>query len=583
MFKDRTEYLNYTLPQLIVKRNELHGAEKVAIREKEFGIWQEYSWRDYCETMKFFGLGILSLGFKPEEVVGMITDNCFMWMASQMGIQAIGGLSACIYQTSVPKEIEHVLSYTKAVFMVAQDQEQVDKVIEVRDKVPSIRKVIFIDPKGMRGYLKDDWFIHIDDLLDKGREFEKNNPGLFEETVRRGQSDDVCHLALTSGTTKLPKIAMLTHRNFINMILSAIEVDPIQDQDDYVSFLPPAWVGEQWATAGMPQISGLVINCPDEVETAMDDLKEIGPHFMFGPPKIWEGFCSRIQVDIEDATWLKRLLFNLCMKIGYRVVDRKFAQEPVSLPLQLLNKLTALIMFRPLRARLGLLRLRRAYTGGAALGPDMFRFFHALGVNLKQVYGQTESCGMSTTHPDDEIRFETVGPPVPNTEIRISEEGEIQVKNPSLFKGYYQMPEETEKAMKDGWLCSGDAGYFDEDGHLVVIDRVNDVMHIVSGEMFSPQFIENKLKFSPYITEAVAFGDGLPYVAAFINIDMEVVGKWAEKRKLPYNTYMDLSQKAEVGELIYKEVAFVNTQLPDNTNIKKFVLLYKELDADDEE
>jgi long-chain acyl-CoA synthetase len=582
MFETPSDFRKFTLPQLVAKRRELHGPGRIAIREKEYGIWQQFSWQDYYDKMKSFGLGLVSLGLQEGNIVAMILDNCFLWLTSQMGTQAMGGLTICLYQTSVAREIEYTLDYTKASFVVAQDQEQVDKIIEIRDRIPFVKKVIFIDPEGMRGYLKDPWFISIDEVLNLGKAHEKNHPDLFEKVLWKGKSDNPCHLTLTSGTTKIPKTSVLTHTNFINMILSIVEIDPIYEEDDYLSFLAPAWIGEQWIS-GLPQITGCVANFPDEVETATQDLREIGPHVLFGPPRFWEGICSRIRVDIQDATWLKQFLFKRFMAVGDRVAGRKFAREGVPLFFELLNHLGKVMMFRPLRDRLGLLRIRRVYTGGAALGPDIFRFFHAMGVNLKQVYGQTETCGLCTVHRDEDIKFETVGKPVPNTEIRISSQGEIQVKNPSLFKGYYNMPDETEKAFEDHWLRTGDAGYLDNDGHLVVIDRVSDVMHLASGEMFSPQFIENKLKFSPYINGAVAFGDGRPYVATFINIDMEVVGKWAEKRKLPYNTYMDLSQKKEVGELIQNEVAFVNRQLLPATRIKVFVILFKELDADDEE
>jgi len=582
MLMNKDECANFTLPQLIAKRIELHGRDKVAIREKQFGIWEEWSWQEYYDTVKAMALGLVSLGFQKGGVVAILPENCFKWMAAQMAVQSLGGVPVCLYETSVSREVEYVLDLTKAIFVIAQDQEQVDKIIEIRSKIPQVRNVIFIESKGMRGYVKDHWFLHIEELLSMGKEFENEEPGLFEKILWEGKPEDICQLTMTSGTTKLPKFAMLTHMNFIKMILGIVGVDPIEEGDDYLSFISPAWIGEQWISA-LAQITGCVINFPDEMETAMQDLREIGPHVFFGPPRFWEGICSRIKVDIQDATWLKQLLFNSFLKVGYRVAERRFRKEVIPISLKILYSLASAVMFRPLKDRLGFLRLRRAYTGGAALGPDMFRFFHAMGVNIKQVYGQTETCGLCTIHVDGDVKFETVGKSVPETEIRIGESGEIQVKSPSLLKGYYKMPEETEKALMDGWLCTGDAGYFDEDEHLVVIDRISDVMNLESGEMFSPQFIENKLKFSSFINNAVVFGDGLPYVAAFINIDMEVVGKWAEKRKLAYNTYMDLSQKKEVCELVQKEVVFVNTQLTEAIRIKKFVSFYKELDADDEE
>ncbi|MFN4071413.1 MAG: AMP-binding protein, partial [Thermus caldifontis] len=384
-------------------------------------------------------------------------------------------------------------------------------------------------------------------------------------------------------STGRPKAAMLRHRNLIHMGVALQEVDPLLPTDDYLSFLPLAWIGEQMMSVAMALTGGFAVNFPEAVETAMQDLKEIGPHVMFSPPRVWESIQSSIWVRMSESYAFNRFVYERLLKIGYRAAEYRMRGRPMPLGLRLSYWLAEQVLFRPLRDQLGFLRLRRAYTGGAALGPDVFRFFHAIGVNLKQIYGQTEIIGIAFVHRDGDVRHDTVGLPIPGTEVRISEEGEILCRSDAVCAGYWERPEATAETFRDGWLHTGDAGYLTEDGHLVVIDRLSDVMRTEKGTVFSPQFVENKLKFSPYIKEAVVFGDRKPYLAAFINIDPQTVGKWAEDRGLAYTTYLDLSLKPEVAELIRKEVEKVNGELPEDLKIQRFVLLYKLLDADDEE
>ncbi len=362
-----------------------------------------------------------------------------------------------------------------------------------------------------------------------------------------------------------------------------MQVDPMSDEDEFVSFLPLPWIGEQMMSLACGLQAGFTINFPEEPETVQENIREIGPQTMFSPPRIWENLVSQVQVKIEDTTWFKRKVYDWATPIGYQMADVRFKKQTPSLGLKLKYKIADWIMFLPIKDHLGLRRIKQAYTGGAALGPDVFRFFHALGVNLKQIYGQTEVSGIAVLHRNGDIKFQTVGTPIPETEVKIAESGEILVKSPAVFQGYYKNPEATKTTLIDGWLHSGDAGYFDEDGHLIVIDRAKDVMTLADGTKFSPQFIENKLKFSPYIREAVVFGGDWPFVTAMINIDMGNVGKWAEKNQLAYTTYTDLAQKPEVYALVRKHVTEANVDLPEAARIRRFLLLHKELDADDAE
>jgi long-chain acyl-CoA synthetase len=571
-----------TLPQLLKKRAEMHP-NAVALRLKEFGIWQETTWSTYLERVKLFALGVYSLGLRRDDKLAVIADNIPEWCYAELGTQSIGAISVGIYQSSVPSEIEYMLEYCDVRIVVAEDQEQVDKLLEIRERLPKVEYVIYEDPRGMRPYQGDPWFLSFEQVLERGRTVARENPTLFDDLLAQGRPEDVCHFSSTSGTTGKPKAVMLMHRNYIAMAAGLNSIDPLQNGDDYLSFLPLAWIGEQMMTLGMALVTGSVVNFPEEVETAMSDLREIGPRVMFSPPRVWEGIQSDIWVKIQETYPLNRWLYQRLLNWGLEAADYRLKGAKLPAMTRAKAWLAEVLLFRAIKDGRGFLRLRRAYTGGAALGPDVFRFYHALGINLKQIYGQTEIIGIAYVHQDGDVRFDTVGKPIPGTECRIGENGEILSKSAAVCAGYYKRPEDTAKTFVDGWLHSGDAGYLTNDGHLVVIDRVSDVMHTKKGEMFSPQFLENKLKFSPYIKEAVIFGDGQDYLAAFVNIDMSTVGNWAETRGIAYTTYMDLSGKREVGTLILSEVERVNATLPEHQRIKRFVCLYKLLDADDEE
>ncbi|MBW2180361.1 MAG: AMP-binding protein, partial [Deltaproteobacteria bacterium] len=575
--------LQYTIPQLLRWRVQATG-KKIALREKDFGYWNTYTWEAYYDLVCKTALGLEKLGLKKEDKLALIGDNIPEMLIVAIGAQSLGAISAGIYQTSLPDEIAQMLEYMNVSTVFCDDQEQVDKLVEIRDKIPNVRKVIYEDPRGMRSYRSDDWFMFIDDLYKLGEDVQKEKPDYFDELIEQGDPDDICHFCLTSGTTGLPKAAMLSHRNYINMGIQITKVDKLEDTDEYLSFLPFAWIGEQMNSFGVAMAVGITINFPESVETSMEDLKEIGPHFMFGAPRIYETIRSQIWLKIDESYWLNKKLYAYFIKIGKKAAQFRMSGRKMPRSLALLSWLGKILVFKPLINQIGLLRLRRAYTGGAALGPELFTFYQAIGVNLKQIYGQTEIIGIAYMHRDGDVRPHTVGKPLPETKCKISESGEILSKSPSVCSGYYKLPEKTAELLEDGWLHSGDAGYMDENGHLVVIDRVSDVMHNTAGEMFSPVFLENRLKFSPYIKEAVIFGDKKDFVAALINIDPIVVGKWAEDRSVSYTTFMDLSGKPEVASLIKEEVASINQNAEKNHfKIKRFAVLYKLLDMDDGE
>lgn len=570
-----------TLPQFLIEHAR-QTPNKYAMRERNYGIWQAITWGQYLEHVKHFCLGMVSLGLQPEEAIAIIGDNRPEWVIAELAAQSAGAKSIGLYQDSGVKEIIYIILHADVSFIIVEDQEQVDKILEMWSELRGVRKVIYYDPKGLRNYTED-FLISFQDVEQLGQLYDRDHPGWFEERVAQGKASDIAILSTTSGTTGDPKLAALTHESMVSMGHNLMKVDPMAPQDEFVSFLPLAWIGEQMMVISCGLKVGFTVNFPEEPETVQHDLREIGPQVMFSPPRIWENLVSQVQVKIEDSSLLKKKLYNWAMPIGYQMADIRFRKETPSLGLRWKYKLADWLIFQEIKDHLGLRRLKRAYTGGAALGPDVFRFFHALGVNLKQIYGQTEINGIAVVHRDGDIKFQTVGTPIPETEIKIDENGEILMRSPAVMTSYYRNPDATAGALKDGWLHSGDAGYFDEDGHLIVIDRAKDVMTLHDGTKFSPQFIENKLKFSPYVREAVVFGGDWPFVSAMINIDFANVGKWAENHQIAYTTYTDLSQKVQVYELIRQQVERANADLPPAARIQRFLLLHKELDADDAE
>lgn len=574
--------MGHTLPHLLVEKAQGAGSARAALREKEFGIWQSFSWSDYLENVRDFSLGLLSLGVESSDKVAILGDNRPEWLFSELAAQSLGCATVGIFPDSHIDQVKYILDHSDAAFLIVEDQEQTDKFMEIRADCPKIRRVIVDDMKGMRFY-DDPMLIPFSHVQEMGRALSKTQPNLFAERLGRLTEETVALIAYTSGTTGLPKGAMLTHRNMIRMAENFDRIDPAHDTDNQVSFLPLPWVGEQMTAVSWHLLKGFTVNFPEKPETVAENIREIGPNILFAPPRFWEKMCSETQVRIQDAAWIKRFFYKTCMPVGYKVADLRLANRSPGLLLGLIDKLCYFLVFRSLKNYLGLGGLRNVYTGGAALGPEIFNLFQALGVNIKQIYGQTETSGIAVSHRNGEIKLSTVGKPIPEMEIRISDSGEILTKGPTVFAGYYKNEEATAKTIEDGWLKTGDQGMIDEDGHLVMIDRMKDVMTLTDGTKFSPQLIENKMKFSMYISEAVVVGQNRPYVAAMINMDMGNVGKWAESRKISYTTYTDLSQKPEVYELIANEIAQINQSLPKLARIRKFVMLHKELDADDDE
>ncbi len=570
-----------TLPQFLL-RHARTRPDDPAIREKEKGIWQELTWKEYLDHVRWIALGLMKLGFESGDKLAIISDNRPQVYWGMVAAQAAGGIPLGVYQDAIAKEVQYVIDHSDSKFILAEDQEQVDKLLELKAGLPKVRKIIFDDPKGLRHY-NDPILMSLEEVERLGQALDRERPGFFQELVGRGRSEDVALIAYTSGTTGSPKGAMISHGNLIRAVEGLLQVDRYESTDEVMAYAPPAWIGDTLWSLAAALIIGYRVNCPERPETVLENLKEIGPTIILAPPRIWENLVSLVQVKIEDASFVKRRIYRRLMPIGEAVARLRMERQPVPLGLRILNALGEFFVFAPLRDQLGLRRARYALTGGAPLGPEIFLFFRGIGINLKQAYGQTEISALTCIQRDDDIKLGTVGKPFPHVEVRLSEAGEIICRSPAIFVGYYKNPEATAEVLKDGWLHSGDAAMFDPDGHLIVIDRAKDVTSLSGGTKFAPQFIENKLKFSPYIKEAMAVGQDRPYVAAMINIDMENVGKWAERRQISYTTYTDLAQKPEVYDLIGREVERVNRDLPESTRIRKYLLLHKELDPDDEE
>ena len=572
----------FTLPALL-RRNTLRlGDKKVAIREKEFGIWQSVTWKGYYENVRDFALGLHQLGFKRDDKLSYIGDNRPEGLYSELAAQTLGGAIVGVYPDSHLDQVEYIINHSDSVFVVAGDQEQADKMLDIKKKCPGVSKVIVDDPKGMRHY-GDPILVFFKDIQKMGRELAEKEPHLFEEMIEKISPEDVGMLNYTSGTTGIPKGSMITHKNMFCVARAQDAVDVAAEDFEYVSFLPLPWIGEQEFGVYWSLYKAFTVNFPEKVETVQENIREIGPHIMLAPPRIWEKMCSDIQVKIQDAGWIKRLFYKIFLPVGYRMAGFNLEKRQPPVVWKLLNRIDYICLFRSLKNYLGLSRLRHVYTGGAPLGPEIFNMFQALGVNIKQAYGMTEQTAASIVHRTDDIRLDTVGQPLPGLDFKISDSGELLSRGDTIFKGYYKDPEATEKALRDGWFHSGDAALIEDDGHIIIIDRMSDVMKLTDGSKFSPQLIENKLKFSPFIMDAVIVGQEMPFIASMISIDMGNVGKWAENNQIPYTTFTDLSQKEEVYDLIAEEVGKTNESLPKVAKVKRFVLFYKELDADDDE
>lgn len=571
-----------TLPKLL-QRNAAEDPKGPGIREKTRGVWQTYNWAAYRDNVRDFALGLAALGFQRGDKLSVVGDNRPQLYFAQLAAQVLGGISVPVYQDSIASELVYVLNHAETSIIVAEDQEQVDKALSLKDKLPRLRWIVFDDPRGLAFY--DDPILRsFESVLEEGRAFARSNPQFYGTELAKGGADDTAMIAYTSGTTGNPKGVMLSHRNMIATAESFIEVNDVKPGDNWLSYLPMAWVGDAAFTLGMALMARLIANCPENPETVQRDLRELGPDTMLAPPRIWENMLTLMQVKAGDATPLKRRVYELFRGLAERCELKRSDGKPLSITDRLGLAVGEIMVYGPVRDQLGLRNARWCYTGGAPLGPDTYRFFRSFGINLKQVYGATEASAMISCQSDDEANPNTVGRPIPRIEVKIDDRGEVMLKGPNVFRGYFKQDDVTRETMTpDGWLKTGDAGFFDKQGHLVIIDRAKDVGKLNDGSAFAPQFIENKLKFSPFIREAVAFGDKRPCVAAMIAIDMQTVGTWAEKRGLAYTSFMALSRKPEVAALIGEEIAKANATLPDMQQVKRYLLLNKELDADDAE
>ena len=571
-----------TIPKLFYEKAHSYGSQKVAMREKEFGIWRPITWQQYFDNVKHIALGLVSLGLEDGDKVSMIGDNRPEGLWAEMAALCARGTGVWLFQDSLIDEVKYIVDHSDTKFLFGEGQEEVDKALSIYNECPKLQKIIWDDPKGMRNYHQD-YLISLKELIARGQDLDQQQPNLFKDLVYKGHGDEVALLFYTSGTTSLPKGALLSHHNMLTMGKHLMMVDPCLANDDYVSYLPFAWIGEQMMSISCGLQIGYTINFPEEPETSQENIREIGPHVMFAPPRMYEQMTRSVQVKYLDATWSKRKFYELASKIGYYVADLRFKKKPVSFHWKVLEWFAYAMVQKKLKDHLGLSRVRNAYTGGAAMGPDHFRFFHAMGVNLKQIYGQTEVAGISVVHRKGDIKFDTVGKPIPGTDVKITEDGEIITRSPSVFLGYYKNEEATQEALRDGWLHSDDKGFIDDDGHLVVFDRTKDVFTLRDGRPFSPQYLETRLKFSPYIKDSWVIGDKRDYISAVLCIDYSVVGKWADEKKLNYTSYPELSQMPEVYDLVQKQIKQANRDLPEAARIHKFTNLYKELDPDDDE
>jgi len=577
-----------TFPRLLLHHAAVRGG-RPAMREKDLGIWQTYSWTQVLDQVRALAGGLAAMGFRRGDNLAIIGENRPRLYWALTAAQSLGGVPVPLYQDAVAQEMVFVFQNADIRFAIAEDQEQVDKMLEIQPQCPALRHIVFDDPRGMRKYHQPA-VTSFDRLLELGRQFNQDHPGYVEDAIAEGRPADMAALFFTSGTTGLPKGVVLTHQAMIATGRTYCEFEGLGENEELLAYLPMAWIGQNLFSYTQSMVAGFCVSCPESSDTVMIDMREIGPTYYFAPPRVLEGLLTTVMIRMEDASGLKRRAFHafmaLARRVGSRVLD---GRESVGLLDRLAYRLGDLLVYKPLRNSLGMSRVKVAYTAGEAIGPDLFVFYRAIGINLKQLYGQTETTVYVCVQRNGAVKPDTVGPPLPGVEIRLTDDGEILVKTPGLFEGYYRNDEATREAKDaEGWFHTGDAGFFDADGHLKIIDRAKDVGRLVNGTLFAPKYLENKLKFFPSIKEAVTFGDGRDHATAMINIDVEAVGDWAERRNLGYSGYTDLAAKAEVAALVRGCIDQVNLDLAFDprlagSQIHRFVILHKELDADDGE
>ncbi len=576
-----------TFPKLLLRNAKARG-DQPAMREKDLGIWQSWTWSEVEREVRALACGLAALGFRRGDKIAIIGDNRPRLYWSMVAAQALGGIPVPMYQDAVAEEMAYVLDHAEARFAMAEDQEQVDKLLEIKDRCPRLETVVYDDSRGLRHY-KQDFLSAYDDVLASGRDHDRADPKFFAGEVGKGKGADISIILYTSGTTGQPKGVVLSFENVIRTAQNAIDFDRLTDREEMLAYLPMAWVGDHIFSYGQSYCAGFCVSCPESSATVMHDLNELGPTFFFAPPRIFENILTTVMIRMADAGWIKRKIFHAFMAVARRVGTRILDGQPVSAADRLLYALGEILVFGPLKNRLGLSRVHVAYTAGEAIGPDIFDFYRSLGINLKQLYGMTEASVFVTLQPDGEIRADTVGRPAPDVEIKLAEDGEVLFRSPGVFQEYFKNPEATAEAKTpEGWVHTGDAGLFTEEGHLRIIDRAKDVGRLRDGSLFAPKYLENKLKFFPEVKEAVTFGHERDYVTAFINIDLEAVGSWAERNNVPYASYQELAANERVYETIKAHVDQVNQDLAAEaqlagTQIRRFLILHKELDPDDGE
>jgi long-chain acyl-CoA synthetase len=577
-----------TFPRLLLEHARTRP-EKTSIREKDLGIWQSWSWAQAADEVRALALGLSALGFRRGENLAIIGDNRPQLYWAMAAAQCLGGVPVPLYQDAVANEMIYILEDADIRIAVVEDQEQVDKLLEIKHRLPKLHTIVYEDPRGMRNYAQP--FLHLyAQVQERGRGVHREQPDLFDREVAQGADSDVSIMLYTSGTTGKPKGVCQTHGALLAAARGACEFDHLDASDEVLSYLPMAWVGDNLFSYAQALVAGFTINCPESGDTVMTDMREIGPTYYFAPPRVFENILTQVTIRMEDAARIKRALFRyflgIARRCGAQILDGKHG---VAFADRILYALGNFLVYAPLRNVLGMSRVRVAYTAGAAIGPDLFRFYRSIGVNLKQFYGSTETCAYVCMQPNAQIKLDSVGPPAPGVEVKIADTGEVLVKSAAMLSGYYKRPDATAEVFDEhGYFRTGDAGYFDQDGHLKIIDRAKDVGKLTNGAVFAPNFIENKLKFFPYVKEAVAFGQEHDRVCAFINIDLGAVGNWAERRGLAYSGYTDLAANPAVYELIRDCVDKVNAELATDpmvadSQVHRFLVLHKELDPDDDE
>lgn len=576
-----------TFPKLLKRHAATRGA-RPAMREKDFGIWQTWTWAEVAGEVAALACGLASLGLRRGDSVAIVGDNRPRLYWTIAAVQALGGIPVPMYQDAVADEMKYVLEHASVRFAVVEDQEQVDKLLQVMDDCPMLETIVYDQQRGMRGYTQP--FLHnMEAVLDAGRRFAGDNPAFFDDEVAKGRGSDTAIILYTSGTTGRPKGVVLTHEAIYLTSINAAQQEGLTEYDECLAYLPMAWVGDHVLSYAQSYVVGFCVSCPESSDTLLIDLRELGPTYFFAPPRIYENILTSVRIRIADASVIKRKMFEYFMGVARRVGADILDRRPVGLADRLLYWLGGILIYGPLKDTLGLSRIRIGYTAGEAIGPDIFIFYRSLGINLKQLYGSTEASVFITVQPDGQVKPDTVGVPTPGVEIKLADNGEVMFRSPGVFKEYFKNPEATaETKTADGWVHTGDAGLIDEDGHLKIIDRAMDVGRLADGTLFAPKYLENKLKFFSHIKEVVAFGDQRDFCAVIVNIDLEAVGNWAERRGIAYSSYQELAALPQIYDLVQEEIEQMNGDLAQEPNlagaqIRRFLLLHKELDADDGE